>query len=72
MKKEIVKTDLSSAHLFSTCILHTDVSVAQSVSAFGCYLNIGNRKVGGSSPPGDESFTFLFFGSNCNQTGITL
>ena len=68
---EIVKTGLSSAHSFSTWKSHTDVSVAQSVSAFGCYLNIGNRKVGGSSPPGDESFTLLFFSSNCNQTGIT-
>ena len=40
------------------------VSVAQSVSAFGCYLNMGNRKVGGSNPPGDDTF-FPFLKSSC-------
>ena len=38
--------------------------MAQSVSAFGCYLNKGNRKVGGSNPPGDDTF-FPFFKSSC-------
>ena len=37
------------------------VSVAQSVSAFGCYSVPWGRKVGGSSPPGDELFLFCFF-----------
>ena len=37
--------------------------MAQSVSAFGCYLNMGNRKVGGSNPPGDDTF-FPFLKSN--------
>ena len=40
------------------------VSVAQSVSAFGCYFNMGNRKVGGSNPPGDDTF-FPFLKSSC-------
>ena len=43
------------------CVL---VFVAQSVSAFGCYLNMGNRKVGGSDPPGDDTF-FPFLKSSC-------
>ena len=38
--------------------------MAQSVSAFGCYLNMGNRKVGGSNPPGDDTF-FPFLKSSC-------